>query len=185
MCERLQNNKTPILAVLNNTSITKLRQAQNLEITAIGWLIIEKLVTLLKPLQCATTIFCSSSEVTISLVRPVIRGIIDNHLTNDVLDEDYMLTFKQILRQSLMKRFDMTLQLNKKVSVHQIASFLDPRYKDLIAEEEEERIKIKDFIKKELQVLYYIIYLYKINCSLFYSLYVHYYACLLMLISNK
>ncbi|XP_024883679.1 zinc finger BED domain-containing protein 1-like, partial [Temnothorax curvispinosus] len=70
MCELLQKNRTPILAVLNDTSITKPRQAQNLEITAIEWLTIEKLVTLLKPLQCATTVFCSSSEVTISLVRP-------------------------------------------------------------------------------------------------------------------
>jgi len=34
MCERLQQNRIPILAVLNNTHITKPRLAQNLEISA-------------------------------------------------------------------------------------------------------------------------------------------------------
>lgn len=68
MCERLYKNRTPILTVFNNISVTKPAQAWNLEMAASEWLIIDELVTLLKPLQCATTVFCSSSEITISLV---------------------------------------------------------------------------------------------------------------------
>lgn len=141
MCERLHKNKTPILAVLNDTSVTKSTQAQNLEIASTEWSIIEQLITILKPLQCATIVLCSSSEVTISSVHPVIREMINNHLTENVLDEDYNIsTFKQMLCQSLIRRFDMESYSNK-VSVQQIASFLDPRYKDLTTEHfEMERI---------------------------------------------
>lgn len=153
MCEGLHKNKTPILAVLNDTSVTKPTHAQNLEIASTEWSIIEQLITILKPLQCATTVLCSSLEVTISSVHPVTRGIINNHLTENILDEDYNIsTFKEMLNQLLIRRFDLQSHTNK-VSVQQIASFLDPRYKDLTTERfETERIKIKDFVKKELQV---------------------------------
>ncbi|XP_011686386.1 PREDICTED: zinc finger BED domain-containing protein 1-like [Wasmannia auropunctata] len=106
MCERLYKNRTPILAVLNNNSVTKPVQARNLEMTASEWSIINELVSLLKPLQCATTIFCSSSEVTISLVRPVIRGIIDNHLTEDILDGNLIRTLKLNQCSALAAHFE-------------------------------------------------------------------------------
>lgn len=166
MCERLKNNKIPILAVLSNTSVTELAQAKELEMSTNEWSIIEKLVILLKPLQYVITVFSLSSEVTISLVRPVIRSILDNYLIKDVLDDNFVSNFKRILRQSLSRYFNMIPKQNQLVSVYQIASFLDPRHKDLKGEPFKlERAKIRDYIKEKLQVCIFLSLLFLNICS--------------------
>jgi hypothetical protein len=76
MCERLVCNRNAIVSVLADRSITKLNTALKLEMSEHDWLTTDDIINVLKSLQLATTALCSETDVTISLVLPVVHGII-------------------------------------------------------------------------------------------------------------
>ena len=139
MCERLVSNRNAILSVLNNRNITKLNVAPKLEMAECHWQIISDIITILKSFNLATVELCSETKVTISLVLPIIHSLINNHLKDNDWDTVEAKEFKNILRTSLARRFDIHSYCE---NVHQIACFLDPRSKDLTFE----NIEIKNII---------------------------------------
>lgn len=128
MFESLIRNRSAISSVLANRSITKLVQAQSLEISESEWIQIESLVKLLKPFKVATTVLCSETKVTMSMVRPIINGLLKKHMTPSWNDDSIATNFKIAATNSLKTRFDMGPNMeNEEVLPTQIASFLDPR----------------------------------------------------------
>ena len=81
MCERLVSNRNAILSVLNNRNITKLNVALKLEMTECDWQIISDIITILKSFNLATVELCSETKVNISLVLPIIHGLIQRRPT--------------------------------------------------------------------------------------------------------
>ncbi|XP_076301976.1 E3 SUMO-protein ligase ZBED1-like [Lasioglossum baleicum] len=77
MSERLVENRSAIINVLADRNITNQRQAQALEMLESEWKVLEVIIELLKPLEFATTIL---SGGTLSMVNPIVRAIINNHL---------------------------------------------------------------------------------------------------------
>lgn len=69
------NNRNAIVSVLTDRTITNLKTALKLELSDHHW----SIITVLKPLQIASTTLCSENNVTISLVFPIVHGLINNH----------------------------------------------------------------------------------------------------------
>lgn len=149
MLERLLKNRRPVESVLADRSVTKAKVAQNLEISEHEWHIMENFVNVLKPLQVATTVLCAHNS-SFSMVRPIVRSLLENHLNDDLLDDDLLQKFKEVVRQELNMRFDMKWHEMATVTARQIGSFLDPRYKDLRAEEIEAREAVKVAVRMRL-----------------------------------
>ncbi|XP_025425429.1 zinc finger BED domain-containing protein 1-like [Sipha flava] len=116
----------------------------------------EVLVKLLKPLQLATTILCSEQQITISMVRPLIGSLITKHLSSNQTDCVFATMFKNTVSKDLAKRFSMESGSEKNtneilVNVSQIASLLDPRYKNLKFEHSEEiKYRIQPIVRSKV-----------------------------------
>lgn len=147
MLERLWENRGPIEAVLMDRLVTRPQQAQKMEITEVQWITIQKLLKTLKPFQFATKVL---SGAPVSMVRYVVRSIIDKHLVPDDDDCDEVMSLKVRLAIELNDRFKMEHAGNEHLSASQIASFLDPRCKNLTAETDTDRTRIRNAVKLEM-----------------------------------
>ena len=86
MFERLLEQCLAIFAGLHNASITSPLDARFLELPDQVWKIMEDLIPVLKPLQVATTTISGTNFPTLSMVYPIVLGLLKNHLS--VRDED-------------------------------------------------------------------------------------------------
>ncbi|XP_058799068.1 E3 SUMO-protein ligase ZBED1-like [Phymastichus coffea] len=151
MFESLVQNKTPISAVLADRQVTKRDVTQKLEITESNWVDMEKLLVMLKAFQVATTIFCSQTDVTISVVRPVIHSIISNHLATTPEDNAVSKKFKKEANSSLKRRFRFE-ENDFEIDIMHISQFFDPRHKSLSCESAEMKQEVVDYVKGLLNV---------------------------------
>lgn len=133
--------------VLSDRTVTSTVVAERLEISQREWLTMENLQKVFRPLQVATTILCSDSLGPMSMVRPIVFKLRDIHLKESVEDDHYMESFETSQRDELTIRFDLERNPAYKVTVRQIASFLDPRYKDLLVESSQARNYVVSFAK--------------------------------------
>lgn len=150
MLEPLYKNRCPISNVLVDRSVTNTVIAQKLEMTESQWSKVESLAKTLKPLQIATTVFCGESHSPISMIRPLIKKILDKHLKIQENDNEVLTNLKQTLINEITHRFDIEWNSNI-ISVTQIACFLDPRYKDLEYEALSTKERIRDTVKNMLE----------------------------------
>lgn len=149
MLDRLYSNRAPIMNVLADRNTTAVSIAQKLEISESEWLTIEKLILLLKPLEALTTIFCGELQSPVSMVRPLIQKIVSIHYQYDLEDDKMTEQFKNTILYQLTTRFD--LMWKGTVTARQIASFLDPRYKDIEHEPIEARDLIRSYVLKLIE----------------------------------
>lgn len=138
------------MSVLTDRTITKLNIALKLEMTEHQWVLMSDIITVLKPLNVATTVLCSENQVTISLVLPIIHSVIKNHLNMNITGRPDTEKFKNILVVSLTDRFNLN---SNKETVHSLASFLDPRSKQLTFEDNEKKNLIKIAIDNMIENL--------------------------------
>lgn len=131
MLERIFKNKYPISNVITDRSITSAHVAQKLEMSECQWSRIGNLVVLLKPLRVATALLCGEKHSPSSMVRPLLKKLLDNHLIPRHDDDQSTTNFKQTVISEIKDRFNLEWDSESTVSVRQIASFLDPRYKNL------------------------------------------------------
>jgi len=148
MLDRFYANRCAISNVLADRKLTKSAMAKKLEMVECDWMNIETLVTLLKPLQIITTVLSSEKYSPVSMVRPLIFKLIENHLKIKETDNEISLHFKQTVIKELIER----LKLNETIppsmiSARQIAPFFDPRYKHLEHETAEVRENIREKVK--------------------------------------
>jgi len=69
------------------------------------WEKCSNLITLLKPLEFATTILCADKKVTISIVRPIISSLLLNKFKMNNNDNELIVKFKSIVTNELSERF--------------------------------------------------------------------------------
>ncbi|KYN09799.1 Zinc finger BED domain-containing protein 1 [Trachymyrmex cornetzi] len=86
MCKRLLQNRSAIAAVLADKSVIAIKKAQYLEITEQQWATMDAMIKVLQLLHIATEVLFSDKEVTISMVRPIIRGLLNFHLNINMAD---------------------------------------------------------------------------------------------------
>lgn len=141
MLESLQKNRTAVVSVISDRSITNAKVAKRLEFTEEDWTLIEKLIPALQPLQLATEVFCDAKNP-LSVVRPVIFTLVEQHFTDIEGDESLdceddrgnaqstIREFGEKIASELKRRFNLECVGPNNVVVpeaRQIASALDPR----------------------------------------------------------
>jgi len=152
MLDRILKNRSPVSNVLADRTVTSFYIAQKLEITESQWLKIENLISLLKPLYVVTNVFCSENHSPASMVIPLLSKLLDCHFKLKATDDQYITDFKCTIIFEIKERFKFERNETSSVSVRQIASFLDPRYKDLEFEpnfmREKIRMSVKDLLER-------------------------------------
>ena len=79
MMERLAEQRWTIYAVLHDELVTH-SEHKNLDLKPDQWELLSQMVNALKPLQVATTALCLDQNVCVSLIYPVVNGLLKNHL---------------------------------------------------------------------------------------------------------
>ena len=134
MIERIKELRPSIVAVISDRSIFDKRVAQRIAISENEWESIDTLINLLTPFQIATTVLSSDTEITISKVEPIVHKLINKHLQLKYNDTRLSKAFKKTVVADLKRRFyfenseDPNLQ---EIRTTHVASFLDPRFKQL------------------------------------------------------
>ena len=90
----------------------------------------DQMVTVLEPLQIATTALCETEIVSCSLIYPVIHGLLKNHLVPGGSDLPTVKRFKEVVAQDIERRFNVS-EAVKEQNVAIFATILDPRYHQL------------------------------------------------------
>jgi len=150
MLDRLFINRSVILSVLTDRSITTSEICRKLEITENQWCLIETFICLLKPFYVLTTVLCKENHSPVSMVRPLLYKVIENHLKSRDDDNIIIKDFRKTVVNELTKRFNLQFEITNIISVSHISSFLDPRYKDLEHEPIHVREEIRNHIKNLL-----------------------------------
>ena len=126
MLERLHKQRWAIYAVLYDEQGT-LSQYKHLYLKEEQWKLIEQLVTALKPLQVATTALCEADIVSITLVYPVINGLLKKYLPAKPDDLAPIKAFKETVSQQIKCRFiPDSLQIVDKPPL--LTATVDPHY---------------------------------------------------------
>lgn len=133
MIVRLNVSKQAICSVLNDRTVTTRTTALTLELSESKWELLEHLIQVFEPFNLVTNILSSAKTPTISTVHPILRSIIDNFLkpiSSDLLEIE---TFKKVVTQEFELRF-FSAAHEDSIFVLNIATFLDPRYKNYFVE---------------------------------------------------
>lgn len=113
MLERILELRPAVCATIADRQLFSSSVASKLELREAEWITIEEMVKVLRPLQQATTILCSNSKITISLVRPIVSNLVNRHLKskgNDSVEE-----LREILSYQLSRRFLLGKEKMKKI----------------------------------------------------------------------
>ena len=113
----------PISAVLSDDSVKK-RSDRYLDLKSEQWTLVEELVTVLKPLQVATTFLQYEYNFSVSCILPVINGL-DLSLQPSTDDSSIIRQFKEKVRSEIRSRWFLD-NLNT-TGLNDLASALDPR----------------------------------------------------------
>ncbi|XP_025416574.1 zinc finger BED domain-containing protein 1-like [Sipha flava] len=152
MLERLYLNRCAIFNVLTDKNITNRSLAEKLEIKETEWTLIDSLIKVLKPIDMTTTVLCTEKHSPISMIRPIIKKIIEKHLLPSDDEDTVIQSFKKTIVLELERRFFLDLSPTEQILPEQIASFLDPRYKDLEHEALSTREEICSRVKEILSM---------------------------------
>lgn len=142
MLLRLLEMRWPIAAVLSDDSITK-RSDRYLDLKSEQWTLVEELVTVMKPLQVATTFLQYEHNSSVSCILPVINGL-DLPLQASTDDTSSIKQFKEKVCSEIRSRWFLD-NLNT-TSLDVLASALDPRFRQLKFLNDEQRQSVKEEI---------------------------------------
>ena len=126
MLEKVIENREPIASVLADRQITTPKFAIEHQIQEEEWLLMEKIKNILSTGRDLTTLFCQDS-CSGPMVRPSIRCWIKNKLQSDPGDCFIIKELKKYLSDGLEKSIFNEIEENARM----VATFFDPRYKDL------------------------------------------------------
>ena len=168
MLERLSLLRWPVVAVLSDQSLTKPQEARVLDMSAESWKLAEEIVPVLRKVELATVLFSSPSRTTSGVILPAISGLVKqlNAMTFERVNVGQRRVaappgqnFRDTLVQSLTDRFFLD-ELNlsgeetitcKAVPFYLLASFMDPRFRDLSFLSEVERKSLLEFASQTVK----------------------------------
>ncbi|KAJ8348830.1 hypothetical protein SKAU_G00274190 [Synaphobranchus kaupii] len=107
----------------------KTSDARNLELRDEYWRTMEEITPVLKLLEVATTATCGERAVSLSVVHPVVCGLMNQHLRTSEENSISFNTFVNAVRKSLEDRFKPSDRDRAHPAL--VTSVLDPRHKKL------------------------------------------------------
>ena len=114
----------------------------------------DQMVTVLEPLQIATTALCETEIVSCSLIYPVINGLLKNHLVPGESDLPTEKRFKEVVAQDTERRFNVS-EAVKEQNVAIFDIILDPCYHQLKFMDYSTRTTAYAMLKEKLALLSY------------------------------
>ena len=129
MFQRLLEQRWVVYAVLHDERGSQ-SQYKHLHLKEEQWNLMDQMVTVLEPLQIATTALCETEIVSCSLIYPVINGLLKNHLVPGESDLPTVKRFKEVVAQDIERRFNVS-EAVKEQNVAIFATILDPHYHQL------------------------------------------------------
>ncbi|XP_063743762.1 E3 SUMO-protein ligase ZBED1-like [Eleginops maclovinus] len=148
MFERLLEQRWAVCAVLSDRTVTKLPDARTLELADDSWTVMGELMPVLHSLKCATTALCGESNVSLSMIYPVVANLLSKHLKEVPEESNKVTNFKKNVATSLKARL-APADTSSARKVAYIASFLDPRHKHLRFTTDE----VRDTVQAEVRTL--------------------------------
>ena len=121
MLQRLMEQQAAIAAVLMSGKVRHLMPESD------EWVIIEELVDILKPFHHATEVLSAEKYPTFSTVKPLLYKLLEKALKVNDGDTSTIKEVKKVIKSDLASRYQST-SIQKLMNV---ATYLDPRYKDL------------------------------------------------------
>ena len=109
MCERLLEQRWAIFYAVLHDEQGSQSQYKHLYLKEDQWKMLEQLVVVLKPLQVATTALCESDTVFISLVYPIIHGLLKKHLVIKTDDLQAIKAIEEKITQEILCGFTLTV----------------------------------------------------------------------------
>ena len=141
MLQRLSQPRVPVLAVLNDKTVSKKADLE-LDLSSQQWALAEELCTALKPFEAATRLL-SAEYVSLSAVLPIVHGLWAKNTTVKHSDSPAIRSVKATLREKLESKFELN-ELDAD-SLPMLAAAIDPRFKGLSnIEEEEDKTPVYD-----------------------------------------
>ena len=122
MLNRLLEQRQAVTAVLLESTKTSVRE---LMLSASETSEIEFIASSLEPLAHATTMLCSETVPSLSLVQPLLAALLKRHLKHSEVDAKIVADIKSAIARSIAERFSDADQKNIMLK----ASALDPRFK--------------------------------------------------------
>ena len=110
---------------------------------------LEGICSVLNPLKSAVDLMCSQAPIVASMILPIIKKL-QVSLSPEPKDSDVVKVFKERIWTTLYSVYSDT-EVRKFLLV---ASFLDPRYKDLLFVDKEERALAKEVLSEVATELY-------------------------------
>ncbi len=151
MMERLSEQRVAIYTVLHDPAVTK-DDKKHLDLKEDQWELLSQMVTVLKPLQVATTVFSLEQNASCSIVYPVINGLLTKHLVVEEPDLPAIKNFKRNVSNQLKKRFKPN-DLDTAKSLPVLCAAIDPRHSKLTFLTEEQRKITYDEIIDQAELL--------------------------------
>ena len=146
MLERLLEQRWAVYGVLHDETVSK-PDYKRLDLRDEQWELISQLIVVLKPLQVATTALCEEHNISVSLVYPVVHGLLKKHLAPLSGEHTAVKVFKENVASQLKQRFDPdSEEIAEDPPV--LASALDPRYHQLKFFSSEQRSVIYSKLKE-------------------------------------
>jgi hypothetical protein len=128
MLERALEQRWTMSKILSNPELTPKREHRNLDLHNEQWELMAELVKVLKPLEIATTLFCSDQQVSLSCVFPILFRL----LTIVEPADKEIPAIKQTkaeIKQQINTRWD--LDKIDTSSPFVLSAALDPRFKNM------------------------------------------------------
>ena len=129
MLDRLQESRRAVTDVLLDSSVSK-PSDKKLLLREDEWDLLEEVLPILHPLELATKALSADKYVSVSIVYPILLGILSNHLKIDKDDSSVIKKAKSVVRDALVVRFKTNTD-NICKTLPLLASALDPRFKKL------------------------------------------------------
>ena len=148
MIERLLEQRWAIYAVIHDDKFTKPND-RYLDLKTHQWEILQQMVAVLKPLQVATTALCEEQNISVSLVYPVINGLVRKHLVVKEEDLTAVKNFKETVQKELKHRFNHDNP--DPTSAPVIAAALDPCYHQLKLLTSPQRLNVYEDLKERIK----------------------------------
>ena len=135
-------------SVIHDEQVTP-SDKRHLDLKPDQWGLLSQLVTVLKPLQVATTALCQDQNISSSLIYPVVNGLVKCHLKADTEDLAAVMRFKQIVTTELQRRFPFDER-----SVAVLAATVDPHYRQLKFFSTEQQTQAQAVLLEKVEAMY-------------------------------
>ena len=151
MFQRLLEQRWVVYAVLHDERGSQSKYKQ-LHLKEEQWNLMDQMVTVLEPLQIATTALCETEIVSCCLIYPVINELLKNHLVPGESDLPTVKRFKEVVAKDMERRFNVS-EAVKEQDVAILATIIDPHYHQLNFMDYSTRTTAYSMLKEKLALL--------------------------------